>query len=50
MGSELLKMADGYVKAKTGDQTAKATYEYWYKKVYLPTPKAETPAVEEGQG
>lgn len=42
-------MADGYVKAKTGDKTASATYDGWYKKVYLPTPKAETPA-EEGQG
>ena len=43
-------MADGYVKAKTGNQTAKATYEDWYKTVYLPTPKTVTPAVEEGQG
>ncbi len=43
-------MADGYVKAKAGNQTTKATYEDWYKSVHLPTPKAETPAAEEGQG
>lgn len=43
-------MADGYVKAKTGNQTAKATYDDWYKTVYLPTPKTETPAAEEGHG
>ena len=42
-------MADGYVKAKTGNKTAQATYDGWYQKVYLPTPKEEVPA-EEGQG
>lgn len=41
-------MADGYVKAKTGNKTAKATYDDWYKSVYLPTPKAEETV--EGQG
>lgn len=34
-------MADGYVKAKTGNQTAKVTYDGWYSKVYLPVPKAD---------
>ena len=42
-------MADGYVKAKTGNKTAQTTYDGWYQKVYLPTPKEEVPA-EEGQG
>ncbi len=41
-------LADGYVKAKTGNKTAKATYDDWYKAVYLPTPKAEETV--EGQG
>lgn len=43
-------MANGYVKAKTGNQTAKANYDDWYKAVYLPSPETEPPAVEEGQG
>lgn len=42
-------MADGYVKAKTGNQTAKVTYDGWYSEVYLPVPKTETEN-EEGQG
>jgi len=42
-------MADGYVKAKTGNQTAKVIYDSWYSEVYLPVPKAETES-EEGQG
>lgn len=42
-------MADGYVKAKTGNQTAKATYDGWYSEVYLPIPKSEEEN-EEGQG
>lgn len=42
-------MADGYVKAKTGNQTSKATYDGWYSEVYLPIPKADT-EIEEGQG
>lgn len=41
-------LSTGYVKAKTGNKTAQATYDGWYKKVYMPTPK-ETPVVE-GQG
>lgn len=37
-------MADGYVKAKTGDSTTDTVYNNWYKKVYLP---ASTPTVEQ---
>ena len=29
-------MADGYVKAKTGDSTTETVYNNWYKSVYLP--------------
>ena len=42
-------MADGYVKAKTGNQTEKVTYDDWYSEVYLPILKTETES-EEGQG
>lgn len=34
-------MADGYVKAKTGDSTTDEVYANWYKSVYMPT--AQTP-------
>lgn len=30
-------MADGYVKAKTGDATTDTVYNNWYKSVYQPT-------------
>ena len=30
-------MADGYVKAKTGDSTTDTVYNNWYKSVYQPT-------------
>ena len=30
-------MANGYVKAKTGDSTTDAVYQKWYEAVYLPT-------------
>lgn len=30
-------MANGYVKAKTGDATTEAVYKAWYNKVYEPT-------------
>ena len=30
-------LANGYVKAKTGDDTTDAVYQDWYKAVYLPT-------------
>lgn len=35
-------MANGYVKAKTGDKTLATVYADWYKSVYLPT--SATPA------
>lgn len=38
-------LANGYVKAKTGNKTSSETYAGWYQSVYLPTPKTE-----EGQG
>ena len=34
-------MADGYVKAKTGDATTDTVYNNWYKSVYQPTAVAE---------
>lgn len=34
-------MADGYVKAKTGDTTTDTVYNNWYKSVYQPTAVAE---------
>ena len=34
-------MADGYVKAKTGDVTTDTVYSNWYKSVYQPTAVAE---------
>lgn len=30
-------LANGYVKAKTGDTTSEAVYKDWYKSVYEPT-------------
>ena len=30
-------LANGYVKAKTGDNTSDAVYQNWYNAVYLPT-------------
>lgn len=33
-------MADGYVKAKTGDATTDAVYNNWYKSVYQPAAAA----------
>ncbi len=40
-------LSNGFVKAKTGDDTTDSVYQDWYKSVYLPT---ETPAVDEGEG
>ena len=34
-------LANGYVKAKTGDDTDDATYQNWYTAVYLPTTEEE---------
>lgn len=35
-------MADGYVKAKTGDKTTDEVYNNWYKTVYQPTAQNST--------
>ena len=35
-------LADGMVKAKTGDSTDETVYNDWYKAVYMPTAAAET--------
>lgn len=44
-------MANGYVKAKTGDETDETTYANWYQSVYLPAAATETAALdEEGEG
>ncbi len=40
-------LPNGFVKAKTGDDTTDSVYQDWYKSVYLPT---ETPAVGGGEG
>jgi len=37
-------MADGYVKAKTGDDTTDAVYSGWYDAVYVPGAEAVTTA------
>lgn len=42
----MAELMEKYVKAKTGDKTAAATYDGWYRNVYTPTPKT----TEEGQG
>lgn len=34
-------LSNGMVKAKTGDTTAKTTYDNWYKTVYIPTGESE---------
>ncbi|MEG2351010.1 MAG: phage tail protein, partial [Hungatella sp.] len=34
-------LANGYVKAKTGDDTTDAVYQNWYSTVYMPTAKVE---------
>lgn len=40
-------MANGYVKAKTGDDTTDKVYQDWYKAVYVP---GTDPAAEERHG
>ena len=34
-------LADGMVKAKTGDSTDETVYKDWYKAVYMPTASDE---------
>lgn len=34
-------LANGVVKSKTGDDTSDATYQNWYKAVYMPTTESE---------
>ncbi len=43
-------LADGMVKAKTGDTTGSTVYGAWYDAVYLPTAAAEATADEGGEG
>lgn len=40
-------MADGYVKAKTGDSTTDEVYNNWYSAVYQPTAQSEREPEEE---
>lgn len=42
-------LASGYVKARTSDNTIEASYNNWYKQVYMPNAAATT-AIEEGEG
>lgn len=35
-------LENGVVKSKTGDDTSDATYQNWYKAVYMPTTESET--------
>ncbi|MBE6061817.1 MAG: phage tail protein [Clostridium sulfidigenes] len=37
-------LANGYVKAKTGDVTTDAVYQGWYSAVYMPTAEEAQPA------
>lgn len=37
-------LPDGNVKARTGNETTKETYDNWYKAVYLPTEISVTPS------
>ena len=41
-------LANGYVKAKTGENTSKAVYDAWYDEVYMP-PASEEPEDESGE-
>ena len=42
-------LADGMVKAKTGDSTDETVYKDWYKAVYMPM-AAESGGGEQGSG
>ena len=44
-------LANGYVKAKTGDNTSDAVYQNWYNAVYIPSPEGgggDDPVVDDG--
>lgn len=44
-------LADGMVKAKTGDSTDEAVYQDWYKAVYMPVPAGDNGGSgDEGSG
>ena len=42
-------LANGYVKARTGDSTTDEVYTGWYSSVYMPT-AADTGTTEDGGG
>lgn len=42
-------LANGLVKAKTGNSTTEAVYADWYKDVYLPTEEATVPEMESAE-
>ena len=42
-------LANGYVKAKTGDDTTDAVYQDWYKSVYLPQSETDG-GTDDGEG
>lgn len=41
-------LADGFVKARTGNETTQATYDSWYQKVYVPNNKKTPKNTGEG--
>ena len=43
-------LANGYVKAKTGDDTTDAVYQDWYKSVYLPVAENSGGETDGGSG
>lgn len=44
MSHKATPLANGVVKSKTGDDTTDATYQNWYKVVYMPATEPETKA------
>ena len=44
MSLKATPLANGVVKSKTGDDTTDATYQNWYKAVYMPATEPETKA------
>lgn len=43
-------LSNGYVKAKTGDDTTDEVYQKWYESVYLPTAAGTETTSGEGEG